>query len=104
MTLNSVRRRLVACALCVALKGYNMKVKVRPKPPPLIEAEQFLVNEKPWPSGVHKVPDYGFCIRINSALSHRIFTGDWIVQLEGKTDIMSDTDFREFYEIVEEQK
>lgn len=80
-----------------------MKVLVQKKPT-LYEAEQFWVDDFPWPDGVGQNEDESLYIIINPSLRYTINDGDWIVHLPGKTDIMPDKSLRKFYDIVEEIK
>lgn len=74
--------------------------------PKRIEAEQFQVNKKPWPSGIG-VKGSGsrgegeYVFEVNVFVSYKINDGDWIVHTSGETSVYSNEAFHQHYQIVE---
>lgn len=73
-----------------------MKVKVQEKPK-TFEAEQFLVDQKPWPDGVEEVDKGKYRYRISVATYWMIDDGDWIVHLPSRTEVWTDKSFGQHY-------
>ncbi len=80
--------------------------------PVVIEAEQFLLDKKPWPEGVERAKTYGnvgdrwrpgnLIVRANGR-AHRVISGDWIIRASnGDVNICEPDIFEATYEKVED--
>ena len=76
-----------------------MKVIVQDKPE-RFEAEQFLVDRKPWPDGVERTGRNKYHFVVNVSVVWTIKDGSWIIHRSGKTEIESDKNFKCHYDIV----
>ncbi len=64
----------------------------------VVEAEQFFPDKKPWPEGVSHVNMYYGYEWVRGDLDISVEPGEWLVERDGWSHVLSDVDFKDTYE------